>query len=202
MGSGEYSNKVYSMDPSSNGEVLEMLELSMTVAKFGPQNSFATFAGDNVFLAVGFGNNSYQTEFVLQWNRWNPSFEPFNNDLPGRQLPGNAMIPLRHVPICESQSRMWKLIVNHVKPTRFPIGGWNENMNDDQNSIYSHFQMLEEFRCEGRFHFRLIYPELGTYNEWYQTNDPSLQSNGSATDFIGVALGMPLGFNGLVHNNR
>ncbi|XP_059090607.1 uncharacterized protein LOC131886331 isoform X1 [Tigriopus californicus] len=201
IGPGEYSNKVYSIDPTSNGEVVEMLQLSMSVSRFGSQNCFAVFHENVVFLAIGYGNGTHKTDTVLKWDRWVPSLNPYSTKLPGLEQPGNAMIPLRNLPVCTDQSLLWKSIVNQVKPARFPVEGWNENFEDSQHTMYSQFQLIEQNSCEGKYHFRLIYPELGTYNEWYQTNDPSNASHMSVTGFEGLALGMPIGFHGLLYNN-
>ncbi|TRY68999.1 hypothetical protein TCAL_08067 [Tigriopus californicus] len=201
-GQNEYSNSVYSIDPTSNGEVKELLLLSMTVSRFGSQNSFAVFHENVVFLATGYGNGMHMNNTVFLWNRWDSNFNQYNSLINGREQPGNAMIPLRHIPVCgdKGQSQMWKIILNHEIPTRFSIGGWNENVENAQSS---RFERLDEYRCEGgRYHFRLVYPELGTYNEWYQTNDPSNPEHIAVSGYLGVALGLPIGFNGLVYNNK
>ncbi|TRY69552.1 hypothetical protein TCAL_15095, partial [Tigriopus californicus] len=116
--------------------------------------------------------------------------------------PGKALIPFRHYPVCGPQSKMWKLILSQRAPDRFPIGGWNINTQDVDDSLHSQFNRLRDYSCKGTlYHFRLTYPELGTYNEWYQTNDPSNQTHGSVSGYVGVALGLPNNFSGLVFNN-
>ncbi|TRY68998.1 hypothetical protein TCAL_08066 [Tigriopus californicus] len=198
---GEYSMKAYSIDPSVSGIVTEMVDLPMGVSQFGSQNSFAVFHETSVFLVVGFGNESHSTKSIFGWNRWSTKFSPLFDQALAREQPGNTMIPLCNFPACSQQHRRWKYVINHVKPFRYPIDGWNLNVLQTGHPGHSQFDVINNYTFDGQYHFRLVYPELGTYNEWYQTSNPLNGSHTSTTGFIGVALGMPVGFNGLVYNN-
>lgn len=82
-GSGQYSNKVYSIDPNLN-EINEIHQLSMSVSLFGSRDNFAVFDQNLVFLAVGFGNGTHRHDIVFKWNPWIPSFNQYSSKISGR----------------------------------------------------------------------------------------------------------------------
>ena len=48
------------------------------------------------------------------------------------------------------------------------------NPEDQGASLFSRLDQLEQFRGEGgKFHFKIVYPELGGSNEWLQTSNPT-----------------------------
>jgi hypothetical protein len=60
--------------------------------------------------------------------------------------------------------------------------------NESRNSICCNKKVhILNFRssCENLFHFRVVYDELGFFNEWKQTNDPT--EPGPAVGFKGLA---------------
>ena len=43
--------------------------------------------------------------------------------------------------------------------------------------LFSRLDQLENFRAEdGKFHLKIVYPELGGSNEWIQTSNPATES--------------------------
>ena len=50
----------------------------------------------------------------------------------------------------------------------------SKNAEDQGASLFSRLDQLEQFRGEGgKFHFKIVYPELGGSNEWLQTSNPT-----------------------------
>ena len=54
----------------------------------------------------------------------------------------------------------------------------------DENVVYSIYILYRS--CDGYFHFRLEWPELRNYNDWWQNSDPTLDTtvNGFVGKFI------------------
>ena len=47
-----------------------------------------------------------------------------------------------------------------------------KNPDDPSALLYSRLDQLESFRDGGKFHLKIVYPELGHSNEWRQKSNP------------------------------
>merc|ERR1712038_634139 len=53
----------------------------------------------------------------------------------------------------------------------------SKNPDDPAALLFSRLDQLENFRTEdGKFHLKIVYPELGGSNEWMQTSNPVLDN--------------------------
>eukprot|EP00095_Tigriopus_kingsejongensis_P007512 maker-scaffold103_size370364-snap-gene-1.23 protein:Tk07512 transcript:maker-scaffold103_size370364-snap-gene-1.23-mRNA-1 annotation:"tamm-horsfall protein" len=51
-----------------------------------------------------------------------------------------------------------------------------------EDVFFSDFSQFDSLRsCDGNYHFRLVWPDLGYFNEWLQTND--ITKNGPVTGY-------------------
>ena len=47
-----------------------------------------------------------------------------------------------------------------------------KNPSDPNAKLFSILFVLDDFKIDGMFHMRIVYPELGGSNEWIQTSNP------------------------------
>ena len=53
----------------------------------------------------------------------------------------------------------------------------SKNSDDPTALLYSRLDQLEDFRTEdGKFHLKIVFPDLGGSNEWMQTSNPVTDS--------------------------
>jgi|ERR1711953_151553 len=53
----------------------------------------------------------------------------------------------------------------------------SKNPDDPTALLFSRLDQLEKFRTgDGKFHFKIVFPELGGSNEWIQTSNPATES--------------------------
>lgn len=66
------------------------------------------------------------------------------------------------------------LLLRQTFPFKWDADVWSLNANDATSDNYAILDQLEQFRFDGSFHFRLVWPndEEGVYYEWLQTSNP------------------------------
>ena len=47
-----------------------------------------------------------------------------------------------------------------------------KNPADPRARLFSILRVLDEYKIDGKFHLKIVYPELGGSNEWIQTSNP------------------------------
>ena len=62
-----------------------------------------------------------------------------------------------------------------------------KNADDETQPLYSILGDLEDFRnSDGKFHFKLVYPEVPATNEWIQSSNPATDT--TITGFEAISL--------------
>ncbi|XP_059097072.1 uncharacterized protein LOC131891494 isoform X2 [Tigriopus californicus] len=111
---------------------------------------------------------------------------------------GQAKLPTRLLWTCMPQTMDWILILNHDNTkgiSQWFSKGQNLVGNPD-DQLYSAMDQVDSFKsCTGDFHFRMVWPELGYYNEWWQSSGPLATSG--VQDYRGIAVRFPEKFIGL-----
>ena len=66
-----------------------------------------------------------------------------------------------------------------------------KNAGDETQPLYSILSDLEDFRnSDGKFHFKLVYPEIPATNEWIQSSNPATDT--TITGFEAISLDVDL----------
>ncbi|TRY70260.1 hypothetical protein TCAL_16391, partial [Tigriopus californicus] len=110
---------------------------------------------------------------------------------------GLAEIPLHTRWTCLSMGSEWIRIVEQTSGNFFlpnQITGYS-------TPLYSNLENLNNYKssCLGHYHFRLVWPGLGYFNEWLQDNDMIQPS--PVAGFKKIALKYPNHFGGLFYVN-
>ena len=105
-------------------------------------------------------------------------------------------MPLEELWHCKLPTGDWILIVQ----SNFSVGAaeftGDTDLDADLPEKYVDLVDLQQWKsCDDRYHFKLVWPELPYYNEWWQSNDP--RSPGNVTDFMPVSIGYEKNFQGL-----
>jgi len=70
-------------------------------------------------------------------------------------------------------SRRYQLVFRQTLPYLYKRNEWRKNPTDPSSDNYSILDQLEQFRNgDGRFYFRMTWPDDATVYEWSQTSNP------------------------------
>ena len=122
---------------------------------------------------------------------------------PPKSWSANIVVPTHEIWTCHLMHPDWVLILAQNSPDYFSPGEWEKSGSGLQTQAHlsdiSRYRCGEKSealllcgnhrgftsRCNGIFHFRLVYPTLWFYNEWLQTSDPTKSSGALVTGFKG-----------------
>ncbi|XP_059096821.1 uncharacterized protein LOC131891310 [Tigriopus californicus] len=107
------------------------------------------------------------------------------------------MVPEHHLWMCSTPFEAWNLIVRHDNTGSVAWFSPNDHLvGQITDSLYSIVQQISDYKsCKGYYHLRMAWPELGYFNEWWQTSSPLEDS--PVVGFEPIALRFPLSFGGL-----
>ncbi|XP_059096784.1 uncharacterized protein LOC131891271 [Tigriopus californicus] len=104
-------------------------------------------------------------------------------------------IPLHWFWDCIPQAADWSLVASHNVSSQW--FAFDQFLLNSSNLYINQSRMRELRDCDERFHLRLVYPELGYFNEWSQDSDPTNSSQTSVTGFQAITMKYATYFNGL-----
>lgn len=109
---------------------------------------------------------------------------PSNRDSSLKVDPSSAGIDQSYVWNCKVLSEDWLLVMQQDDELAGPAneffspGNFEMNPTSPKRRLHSIMNDLSAHAtCDGRFHFRMVWPELGFYNEWFQASDPTSDYN-------------------------
>jgi hypothetical protein len=85
--------------------------------------------------------------------------------------------------LAEVAPSAWKLVFRQTMPTMYANEEWSKNPEDPSNANYAILDQLENFRRDGKFLFKLHWPNSGLEDQiWEQTNNPAQGSQQSGVE--------------------
>jgi hypothetical protein len=111
------------------------------------------------------------------------SFRPWSGGIPGPaqqaqvvELYTKTMIP---APRMHTQEKTWTLLCRNTNNFWFGKGQWRLNEGDRNNDNFAILDQLEEFRDNGAFEFKLVWPGSSLEDQhWSQTSNPVTVTTG------------------------
>jgi len=81
----------------------------------------------------------------------------------------------------------WTLLARQTMPYLFAVDEWSKNPTDPSNDNYAILDRLEEFRENGAFEFKLVWPADGLQEQhWRQTSNP-VTTQGGVTGYESIS---------------
>ncbi|TRY70091.1 hypothetical protein TCAL_05199, partial [Tigriopus californicus] len=161
--------------------------------KFGPSR-YLLFLGQTFDHGVSANN-------LAMWNRDIGQFNPVvsTSMQSGRNLGAVVQIPLHTRWTCLPMGNEWVKMVEQNTDHFFQplqLTGYPNT----QETIISNLDTLDQYKsCNGFYHLRLVWPELGYFNEWRQKSN--FIDAGPVLDYQAIAVRYPNFFKGLIHVN-
>ena len=91
----------------------------------------------------------------------------------------------------------WRKIFSHNSKYGYfadSADALSRNADDESQPLFSRLSDIEQFRnAQGEFHFKLVYPEIPTVNEWIQTSNPTTET--TITGFEAASLDITINSN-------
>ena len=103
-----------------------------------------------------------------------------------------AVVPLTSFRDCPEFDRFGYLsVARQFHPDAFSVGGFSMNaVSPASGDSFAILDRLEELRsCHGKFHFRLYWRELGYFNDWLQTSNPTTSSTVTGYEAVDIKFG-------------
>ncbi|XP_059091122.1 uncharacterized protein LOC131886740 [Tigriopus californicus] len=161
--------------------------------KFGPSR-FMLISGSTTDAGISPSN-------LAIWNRDVGQFHPITSTRMsvGRDLSAVVQIPLHTRWTCLPMGNDWvKMVEQNTDHFFQPLQLTGYANTED--TIISNLDTFELYKsCNDFYHLRLVWPELGYFNEWRQKSN--FINPGPVLDYQAIAVRYPNFFGGLIHVN-